>query len=165
LTPSVLTIGTIKGGEARNIIPQTVLLSGTIRSFDLAFYHHMKERMHQIDQGIAMTYNVSIQGDIRDYYPPLVNDSTLYQLAKSVLGENETRPLKPMMFAEDFSFYQRKYKGLMVMLGTRNEAEGYIHPLHSCYFNFNEEILLKGIAYYLNLLNALDAILIEGSDF
>lgn len=156
LIPGVVTIGTITGGEARNIIPQTVKLSGTIRSFDEGSYRLTKDRMLQIDHGVALMYDVAIVNDLRDYYPPVINDTELYRLAKTVLKDEETRPLKPMMFAEDFAFYQRVCQGLFVMLGTRNEAAGYIHPLHSCYFNFNEEVLLKGIEYYLRIAQALD---------
>ncbi|TFG83699.1 MAG: amidohydrolase, partial [Erysipelotrichales bacterium] len=164
LSPAVVTIGMIQGGEARNIIPQTVTLSGTLRSFDPVFYARIKERMHQIDQGIAVAYNVKVHNDIRDYYPPVINDTSLYRLASSVLGEEGVHPLQPMMVAEDFAFYQQKYPGLMVMLGTRNEELGYIHPLHSCYFNFREEVLLQGIGYYLSILQASGAFWDEGSD-
>ncbi len=164
LSPTVVTIGTINGGEARNIIPQTIKMCGTFRSFDPEIYNTIKNRMVQIDQGISITYGVSVTNDIRDYYPPVVNDFDLTKLAKALLGNEGTRPLKPMMFAEDFAFYQKRYKGLMVMLGTRNEELGFVHPLHSCYFNFREEVLLKGIEYYLMLLNALDAFIDEGSD-
>lgn len=164
LSSAVVSIGTIAGGEARNIIPQTVKLSGTFRSFEPELYAQIKDRMGQIDAGISLAYGVKIENDIRDYYPPVRNDASLYQVVKSVLDVDEIRPLKPLMFAEDFAFYQQKYKGIMVMLGTRNEALGYVHPLHSCYFNFNEAVLLIGIDYYLRIAEAMGALSLKRSD-
>jgi len=161
LSPGVVTIGTVNGGEARNIIPQTVKLSGTFRSFETELYAKIKQRMRQIDQGISMMYNVTVENDIQDHYPPVDNDEVLARLARKTLGPDAFEPKKPLMFAEDFAFYQQIYPGLMVMLGTRNEELGYTHPLHSCYFNFREETLLIGVDYYLSMAEALGALPLE----
>ncbi|MGB7594315.1 MAG: M20 family metallopeptidase [Erysipelotrichaceae bacterium] len=164
LSPGVVTIGTINGGEARNIIPQTVKLTGTFRSFETELYDKIKQRMRQIDQGISIAYNVKVDNDIQDHYPPVNNDVKLAELARKVLGPDAVLPKKPLMFAEDFAFYQQRYPGLMVMLGTRNEELGYIHPLHSCYFNFREETLLQGVDYYLSMAETLGALTLERSE-
>jgi metal-dependent amidase/aminoacylase/carboxypeptidase family protein len=52
------------------------------------------------------------------------------------------------MFAEDFSFYQQVVPGMFMMLGTKNEEKKYTHPLHSCYFNFDEKVFTKAISLY-----------------
>ncbi len=163
LAPAVVTIGTLAGGEARNIIPQTIKLSGTFRSFETEIYERIKSRMKQIDAGLSIAYNVSIINDIRDYYPPVINDSSLFHLAQSALGNDAILSIKPMMFAEDFAFYQQQCKGLLVMLGTNNPEMEYVHPLHSCYFNFKEEVLLKGIDYYVKIATLLGATKVEKS--
>ena len=148
---AVVTVGTIFGGEARNIIPQQVQLSGTIRSFKENVDQTIKQRMKQIEEGISIAYNVKISSEMRDYYPPVINDTTLYRLVSEMLKPDETEPLLPLMFAEDFAFYQRATRGMFVMLGTYDENQGFTYPLHSCNFDFDEDVLLKGIDYYLRV--------------
>ncbi|MFP4287540.1 MAG: M20 family metallopeptidase [Candidatus Izemoplasmataceae bacterium] len=155
LVPSVVTVGTIQGGEARNIIAQNVSISGTIRTFDPTNYKKIKDSLNQINQAIEMSHGVKVMMDFRDFYPPVVNDNHLYEAAKSLLDEEETALIRPMMFAEDFAFYQQVVPGLFMMVGTRDESVGYIHPLHSCYFNMNERALLKGVNTYIKLATGL----------
>jgi amidohydrolase len=148
LTPGVVTIGTIKGGEARNIIAQTISISGTMRTFNEETYEKMKASMHAISKGIEVSYQVDIDLEIRDYYPAVINDSSLFKDVKSLLKEGTYELIKPMMFAEDFSFYQQVVPGMFMMLGTKNEQKKYTHPLHSCYFNFDEKVLTKAVSLY-----------------
>lgn len=149
----VITIGTIHGGQARNIIAQNVSLSGTMRAFKTDVYLKVKEWMHQIDRGIEMQYAVKIDNHIEDYYPPVTNDHTLFENLRNSLSRDQYHMIEPMTVSEDFAFYQQKVPGVFVMLGSRNEEKGYVHPLHSCYFNFDEKILLKGVELYKHILH------------
>lgn len=148
----VLSIGTIHGGEARNIIAQEVRLSGTLRAFNQDLYHDVKTWMRQIDQGIETQYQVKIINHIKDYYPPVINDIGLFNNLKDSLKPSSYKVIEPMTVSEDFAFYQQKVPGIFVMLGTKNEILGYVHPLHSCYFNFDECVLEKGVLLYQNIL-------------
>jgi amidohydrolase len=158
LQPSVVTIGTISGGEARNIIAHSVKMSGTVRSFNTSNYLEIKKGLNQINKGIEQSFNVKVTMDFRDYYPPVINDHELYNKVTAVLPKSEVRAIEPMMFAEDFAFYQQAMPGMFIMLGTRNTKLGYTHPLHSCYFNFKEEVLTKGVELYASILKAMDVI-------
>lgn len=149
----VITIGTIHGGQARNIIAQNVSLSGTMRAFKTDVYLKVKQWMHQIDRGIEMQYAVKIDNHIEDYYPPVTNDHTLFENLRNSLSRDQYQMIEPMTVSEDFAFYQQKVPGVFVMLGSRNEEKGYVHPLHSCYFNFDEKILLKGVELYKHILH------------
>ncbi len=151
LKSGVLTIGTIHGGEARNIIAHQVKLSGTIRSFHEETHHIIKQKMLEINQSIEHHHHVKIDGHIRDYYPVVHNDDKLFEMLKSTLAPSAYKLIEPMMFAEDFAFYQKKVPGMFVMLGTKNEDKGYIHPLHSGFFNFDERVLPFGIALYKHI--------------
>jgi amidohydrolase len=151
LDPAVVTIGTVSGGEARNIIAKEVKLTGTIRAFSPHVYDTIKQRMRHTDQGISQGFEVEVDNEIIDYYPPVMNDHKLFTELKHALEPQEYRILKPMMFAEDFAFYQQKVPGMFVMLGTKNENRGWTHPLHSCYFNFDESVLIKGVELYIKL--------------
>jgi amidohydrolase len=156
LEQAVVTIGTINGGEARNIIANTVKMSGTIRTFNPTVYERIKERMVQINQGLEAMFDLKIEMDLRDLYPPVINHTGLYQLMDGLLSDHEKDYIKPMMLAEDFSYYQEAVPGIFMMLGSRNEEKGYVHPLHSCYFNFDEKILLKGIETYIRICQTLE---------
>ena len=158
LQPSVVTIGTINGGEARNIIAHSVKMSGTVRSFNPKNYLEIKRGLNQINKGIEASFNVKVQMDFRDYYPPVINDHDLFSKVSEALPKTSVKAIEPMMFAEDFAFYQQALPGMFIMLGTRNEKLGYTHPLHSCYFNFKEEVLTKGVELYASILKAMDVI-------
>ena len=158
LDTAVLTVGTIEAGEARNIIAKEAYITGTIRSFNNEVYGIIKKRMREIDAGISKSFQVEIDNLIMDYYPPVINDESLFSMLKSSLNENKYKLIKPMMFAEDFAFYQQKVPGMFVMLGTKNEEKGFVHPLHSCYFNFDEIVLSKGVELYFNICQTLNVI-------
>jgi hippurate hydrolase len=152
LDSAVITVGTIKGGEARNILAKEVKLSGTMRAFDEKIYHKIKKIMDEVKQGVEITYHVKINQHIEDYYPPVVNDHELFQLLKTALSDEQYRLISPMPVSEDFAFYQKHVPGIFVMLGSRNEKKGWIHPLHSDHFNFDESILIKGVELYQKIL-------------
>ena len=157
LEPAVLTVGTIHGGEARNIIAQKVVLEGTVRCFNPLVFDRIQERMNQIVQSVMNQYGISIELIFKSSYPPVINPKELYQFVDSILLDNEKEVIQPMMFAEDFSFYQKEVPAFFAMLGSRNEALNYTYPLHSCYFNFDESVLEIGVNYYIRLLTELNS--------
>lgn len=152
LDSAVITVGTIHGGEARNIIAKEISMSGTVRAFKTDIYEMIKHKMHGIEKGIETSYDVTIENDIKDYYPPVTNDHNLFIQLKDALPKESYKMIEPMTASEDFAFYQKHVPGVFVMLGSRNEKKGYIHPLHSSYFNFDESILQNGIKLYQTIL-------------
>lgn len=157
LEPAVLTVGTIHGGEACNIIAQKVVLEGTVRCFNPLVFDRIQERMNQIVQSIMNQYDSSIELIFKSSYPPVINPKELYHFVDSILLDEEKEVIQPMMFAEDFSFYQKEVPAFFTMLGSRNESKNYIYPLHSCYFNFDESVLEIGVNYYIRLLTELNS--------
>jgi len=155
---AVLTIGKIEGGEARNIIAGKVRLEGTIRAFTTEVYQTIKERMKEINRGLEITFNCEVEMEIRDFYPPVVNNQHLYTMIKEALGKDKVIDIRPMMLAEDFSYYQQVIPGFFMMLGSKNEVQGLVHPLHSCYFDFNEDILIQGVESYIDICKKIGAI-------
>ncbi len=152
---AVVTIGKISGGEARNVIASEVTLNGTFRAFDPNIFNTIKKRIKLINNGLENMFNVTIGLELRDLYPPVINEQTLHELVKGLIDEKDIIDLKPVMIAEDFSFYQQEIPGYFMMLGSRNERLGYIHPLHSCYFNFDENILYHGLELYIKICQKL----------
>lgn len=153
----VITIGTIHGGEARNIVAQEVSIKGTMRAFDDDVYQLMKSRMSDVIKGIELSFNVDISYEIMDLYPVVYNDPKIVSFVEEHLDKNYAY-IKPLMASEDFAFYQKKVPGMFIMLGTKNEEKGFIHPLHSCYFNFDESVLLRGVELYTTIAKAYQLI-------
>jgi amidohydrolase len=155
LKQAVLTIGTVHGGEARNIVANTVTFEGTIRAFDDAVYHLIKNRIAAVNKGLEEAYSVSIDFGFIDYYPVLRNDPALVRMITPALMPEDITDITPFMFAEDFAFYQQVVPGVFSMLGVRDEGRGFIHPLHSDAFDFDEDVLARGVAHYDAVARAL----------
>lgn len=150
--PSIIAIGTFHAGEARNIVAQEASFTGTIRTFDGAAYDKITAAMQRFADAVSHAYELEVELVIRDFYPPVINDEALYNDVLDVVPSANREVIKPMMFAEDFSFYQEVVPGLFMMLGTKNESRGLTHPLHSCYFDFDELVLSVGVETYMDLL-------------
>ena len=153
----VITVGTVQGGEARNIIAQHVKITGTMRAFKDDVFYLMKKRIEEIISGIKLSFQVEIRSDLMELYPVVNNDAKIVEFIEKHL-DHDYEYIKPLMASEDFAFYQEKVPGMFTMLGTRNEEKGYIHPLHSCYFNFKDEVLIKGVELYIKIAKAYQLI-------
>ncbi len=158
LKPAVITVGTISGGEARNIVAGEVKLSGTMRAYDQDIYDLMKKRMDEINKGIATMFDIEVKGVVRDYYPAVINDSKFFDLVIKEYLPEEYEIVEPLMIAEDFAFYLKKVPGMFAFIGTKNEDKGYVYPLHSNQFNYDESILKVGLDYYIRIAKALHVI-------
>ena len=152
LEPAVLTIGSFKAGEVRNIIPEKVNILGTIRFFNTDLIEFFRERVEAINKGFEVAFGIKINMIFNPFYPPVINDSGLYEKLKKVVPKENFIDNTRLTGSEDFSFYLQKNKGLMFLLGTRNEEKGFTYPLHNPRFDFNPEVLEKGFEVFKNLL-------------
>jgi amidohydrolase len=151
LEPAVLTIGRMESGERRNIIAGEAVLEGTMRAFNDETYTTVRNRLINTVKHLPESFECTGELVIRDMYPAVTNDEKLFEIFKMAVGEDNLEVIKPMTISEDFSYYQKSIPGLFFMLGSRNSEMGYIHPLHSNKFNFNEDILLTGIQIFDNI--------------
>lgn len=150
---SLITIGTIQGGERLNVIAGSVSLAGTMRSYEEGVYDTMKERIREVAKGVSLSSGCPIEVTFVDMYPPVVNPQGLTQRFVELLGDDEWEEAEPLMIAEDFSFYQKVVPGLFFYLGSKNEGKGFTYGLHDSRFNFDETILLNGVEVYARLLD------------
>lgn len=158
LDTGVVTIGKVSGGDARNIICEKVVAEGTIRAHKQEVYEMIKQRILEINKGLALMYNVQVDTLIRDMYPALVNDKDLHNFMISILNKDEYIEVEPLMIAEDFSYYLQEVPGYFILLGCKNEELGFAHPLHSSCFNFAEKVLFKGVELYIRISQGLNII-------
>lgn len=155
MEPAVFSIGRITGGERLNIVARNARVEGTMRAFSERDFEYIKQRAVSIAKGIGEVYGCKAKVGFGNGLPPVVNDEGLFNLLTEVAGKDSIDVIKPVMMAEDFSYYQKEIPGLFFMLGTGNSGKGYTHPLHSCYFNFDEEVMMTGVEVYARILEKL----------
>lgn len=152
--PGVVTIGKFCGGSAQNIIADTVNFWGTIRTFKEENTEFIIERIKEIHRGIELSYRVKIDEKIDIVYPPVINDKELYKKFVDTMKDMNYVEHEALTISEDFAYYQKEVPGIFMLLGTRSEEKGFIHPLHSCHFNFDEKVLLKGVETFARILES-----------
>jgi len=157
--PCVLAIGFIEGLGSTNVIPEQVKLKGTLRAMDENFRIKTHEKMLAIASNIEETYSLTINFDIRNGYPCLVNDEEVTKksisFAKEYMGAENVIDLPIRMTAEDFSYYSHQVPSCFYRLGTANKSKGVIHGLHTSRFNIDESSLKVGMGLmaYLAIKN------------
>lgn len=147
--PVVLTIGKINGGQARNIICDKVVMSGTLRTFSTEMRVEVMERMKKILAGLEMATGIKTEFKEVQLYYSVENPVDMTEDFQLLLKE-DLQSMPHLMIGEDFSFYQQQIPGLFFFVGI-SEYSGF-PPLHSPHFNFNEEALLYGLEAYCRML-------------
>lgn len=149
INPTVVTIGSISGGNSYNIIPDTVSLKGTTRTFDRDIWVSWPQRMEKIIKGVCESMGAEYTLEYKTGYPPTINDSEMALLvgecAARVVGEENVTIPDPTMGGEDMSFYLEKAKGCFIFLGTGRPG---CAPLHNSKFDFDENVLLTGVELF-----------------
>ncbi len=153
---AVITIGKIQGGYAPNQIPDEVTMEGTVRTFDENLREQIVEWLEKAVWGTSLAYGGAYKFDYVEGYPPVINDGNATEFGRKVaerlFGEGSYVCLpKPSTGGEDFAYYLKKVKGAYFRLGIRNEKKGIIHPLHSAYFDVDEDVLPAGAAFMAGL--------------
>lgn len=149
--PAVITVGTIHGGTAQNIIPEEVTISGVIRTLRTEHRAYVKQRLVEVVNGITSSMRGSCEIKIEESYPCLYNDDNMISLvessAKEIIGPEAIETLdKPSMGVESFAYFSMEVPSAFYFLGVRNEEKGIIHPAHGCLFDIDEEALPIGVA-------------------
>lgn len=154
---AVITIGSVHGGIRRNIIPETVLLEGTIRTFDDDMQKKVHEKIKLTSERIAESAGAKAEVDILVMYPATVNDPALTdKMVPSLIraaGKENVVVTQPVTMAEDFSFYQRKVPGFFFFLGAYPaEMNLKTQPTHhTADFMIDEKSMITGVRALLNL--------------
>ncbi|MDH5741236.1 MAG: M20 family metallopeptidase [Nitrospira sp.] len=150
--PSVVSVGQFHAGTAPNVIAGQARLEGTVRAQDPTVRQQLLNSVRRIAESIAQLHGAKIHIAVTEGTPPLVNLSEMASLARraavDAVGEENVLPLKTAnMGAEDFSYYLERIPGAYVRFGSQVPGrEGY--PAHSSKFDFDEEALAVGAAYY-----------------
>lgn len=148
LTPSIVTVGRIEGGVRNNIIPESVELEGTIRTFDAATRTDIHTRIRRTAENIAEAAGATADVVIDQGYGVTRNDPTLFrQMAptlETVAGDRFIEATQTTT-AEDFAYFANEVPGLFLFLGVAPDDPSLIHPNHSPRFYADERALPVGI--------------------
>ena len=149
LAPAVVTVGVVRGGVRFNIIPDSVVMEGTIRAFDPAMQKDIHARVRRtaehIAQGAGATADVSITiGNPVTFNDPALTERMVPTLRR-VAGTNALTTAQVTTTAEDFALYQQKVPGMFFFLGIASSDPKLVAPNHSPRFHVDESALPVGV--------------------
>lgn len=153
LDSGVISITTVHGGEAYNVIPETVRLSGTIRALTMDRFRWLQDRVKSLAAQVAAANDCSATIEFHgEAYPPTVNDAAVWSdvqdIGAELLGREAVHEIPPVMGGEDFAFYAERVPGCFVGLGVSNEATGCTYHVHHPKFKVDEDALPIGSALH-----------------
>ena len=148
LTAVVLTLGTVEGGSAANVIADRVCLQGTLRTFAPEARRRAHEAIRRLAEGTAAAHGARARVEVADGTPPVVNDPEVaaraLAVARGVLGEGSVGKAEPIASSEDFGDYLLRVPGCFGFLGVRNPEVGAVHPVHTPEYRMDEAALAAG---------------------
>lgn len=161
---AVLTIGTLNSGNIANVIPDTAVMGGTVRTYDEETRKFIKTRMTEISEGIAKTFRAKAEVSFGSGCPTLVNDTELSncmsKYTQELLGKEMAFTVEELSKmsgsvqssksagSEDFAYVSQNVPSIMLALAAGSPENGYVYPGHHPKVMFDEEALPFGSSIY-----------------
>ncbi len=150
----VLSVTQFVGGTTHNVIPGSVDICGTVRSFDADLRKTIPEKMERVIKGITEAHEATYDFKYEFGYRPVINDeevtAVIEETVREVFGEEALDLMKPNMGGEDFSAYMEKAPGCFFYVGAGNEEKGITYPHHHARFTVDEDALEIGVKTFLH---------------
>ena len=150
LETAVLTVGSFQGGDAFNVIPDRVDLSGTIRTYDGKVRERVVSRLREIAEGVAVAHESTADLQVDHLTPAVVNDPTVAEVvrkaAEAVVGPEAVASDRCTMGSEDAAYFMQEVPGCFFFLGSANPGLGLDAAHHNPRFDFDEDVLPIGVA-------------------
>jgi amidohydrolase len=150
LDTAVISTGTVHGGDAFNVIPGQVELTGTIRTFDAQVRDMILQRMRDVINGVAAACGAQVEFSVIPLTPAVVNGiepaRVLRASAKAVVGTENVSSGERTMVSEDAAFFLQEVPGCYFLLGAANPQRGLDASHHNPSFDFDESVLELGVA-------------------
>ena len=149
---AVISVTTIHGGDAFNVIPQSLRLTGTVRTLRDNVRGHVETRLQQAVSGIAAAFGAKGRLDYSRHYPVTVNHGPETEFAaiaaEAVAGVGRVgRDMPPTLGGEDFAFMLNEVPGAMINIGNGESAN-----LHHPAYDFSDEAIAWGCSYWCELV-------------
>ena len=152
LDPVVLSVAKFVGGSTHNVIPGTVEMMGTVRSFSTELQEEVPKLMEQVIKGITSAHGADYEFKYVKGYRPVINAETttkvMEEIVKEVYGSDAIDYTRPSMVGEDFSAYQQKAPGTFIYIGAGNPEKESTYPHHHERFTIDEDALEKGVTLF-----------------
>jgi len=151
LESAVISMCEFHAGNARNVIPQTAELRGTVRTLTSEVRELVEKRVREVCAGVAQMTGAKIDLVYEHGYPVTVNHAaqtgTAIRIAQEISGDGNVHETPPLMGAEDFAYMLEARPGAFIFCGNGDSA-GLHHPA----YNFNDEAILYGTSYWIKLV-------------
>ncbi len=159
LDSGVITVSSIHGGEAHNVIPEEVKLTGTIRSFTVDSRELLLNRFHEVVDKTAAAYLCQAEVKIEDISPAVNNNPEIAAVMRRVASELFPEAVIDSdyrtMASEDMAYMMQDIPGCYCLIGSANSEKGLDAKHHQSEFNFDEEVLVRGTALLVSAIYEL----------
>lgn len=150
----VISVSQFVGGTTHNVIPGTVEICGTVRTFDQKLRESVPGLMERVVKGITEAHGASYEFKYDFGYRPVVNDEAVTRVIEEtvleIFGEEALDMMRPNMGGEDFSAYQQKAPGTFFYVGAGNKEKGIVYPHHHPRFTIDEDALEIGVKMFVH---------------
>ncbi|MBN26408.1 MAG: peptidase M20 [Alteromonadaceae bacterium] len=149
---AVLSVTQISGGNSHNVLPSSVSLTGTVRTFDPHVQDLIEAAVRQVITGVSVATGTQISIDYQRYYPATINASVAAEHALMVAKRvgNAVEAPEAAFTSEDFAFMLQACEGAYVWLGQGTSGEHI--PLHHPGYDFNDGIIATGVKLHVALV-------------
>jgi len=151
LESAVVSMCEFHAGSARNVIPQTAELKGTVRTLTPEVRELVEQRLREVVDGVARMTGAKIDLKFERGYPVVVNHvaqtDIAIRAARQVAGEGNVHEMPPLMGGEDFAYMLEQRPGAFIFCGNGDSA-GLHHPA----YDFNDEAIVHGTSYWIKLV-------------
>lgn len=148
--PTVLSVTKIEAGSAYNILPEELIIWGTVRTFDKNSQDLMEESIERSIKSICLEYETKYTYDYKRCYVPTINHLKQTEFSQKIIKKvtlKDAVEVSPSMAAEDFGFMLEEKPGCLVWLGNGTKSKS----LHNTKYDFNDDALSFGIQYWVEL--------------
>ncbi|MFG6465183.1 M20 aminoacylase family protein [Roseateles sp. BYS87W] len=164
IDPGVISVTMIHAGEATNVVPDSVVMEGTVRTFTLELLDLLEQRMKAMTEQLAGAFELTAEFEFRRNYPPTINHPAETEFARRALtdmvGADHVHEFEPTMGAEDFSYYLLDKPGCYFLIGngdgTHRVGGHGLGPctLHNPSYDFNDDLIPLGGSMWVRLAEA-----------
>jgi amidohydrolase len=158
LDQAVLSVTRIAGGTADNIIPESVELGGTVRTFTPELRQSIRAAMERTIAGVTAAHGAEYSFAYQVGYDAVVNDPQVAEVvaavAREVVGASGVVEIQPMMGGDDFSAYLAEAPGTYFFVGTRDDAAESVYAHHHPRFTIDESTLWTGVETFVRSVRA-----------
>lgn len=145
----VVTVGAFNAGEAFNVIPDTAVLGGTVRTLTPEMRDLAQERVTALIEGVVAAFGATVKLEYTRGYPATINDpaaaALVREVAESIVGPDKVIANPPSMGGEDYAYFLLERPGAMFQVGSKNEERGLVWGHHHPRFDIDEDSLAIGL--------------------